>query len=86
MRKGRKKKLLPVDTPDANTLKAIRNRLAKDVEIMQKTPGSTIENRLYPLEECVKGVEWLTWLENEKRNQERRLALAEQKEEEVIEG
>ena len=73
MKKGRRKKLLPVDTPSADTLRALMNRVSKDVEIMVRLPLSTREKKLYPLEECIKGVEWLTWLENEKRNEEKRL-------------
>ena len=74
MTKRRRKKLLPVSTPDANTLKAIRNRIAKDIEIMEKMPSVTADRTLYPVDECRKGLEWLTWLENEKRNEEKRLA------------
>ena len=72
--KGRRKKLLPITTPQSDTLRSLRNRLEKDVEIMGKFPMSKKENKLYPIDECVKGVAWLTWLENEKRNEERRLA------------
>lgn len=77
MKKRRKKKLLPVDTPSADTLLALRNRMAKDVEIMKQYPISKKDAKLYPLDECIKGVEWLTWLENEKRNEERRLEKEE---------
>ena len=71
---GRKKKLLPVDTPRADVLKALRNRMSKDVEIMERTPLAAADKKLYPVDNLKDGVEWLTWLENEKRNEERRLS------------
>lgn len=81
MAKRRKKKLLPVTTPDASTLLALKNRMEKDVEIMERMGFSTSKDRKkYPLEELRKGVEWLTWLENEKRNEELRLARQEREE------
>jgi len=83
MAKGRrKKKLLPVDTPNSSVLKSLRNRMLKDIEILEKFPVSTEDDKLYPLVELVEGANWLEWLESEKRNEEKRLSIKEVSDEE----
>ena len=78
MAKGRrKKKLLPVDTPKSSVLKALKNRMVKDIQILEKFPVSTEDDKLYPLTELLEGVKWLEWIENEKRNEEKRLSIKE---------
>lgn len=73
MRKNRRKKLLPVETPEANVLRSVLRRLAKDIEILERMPTAAKDAK-YPLEDLQAGALWLEWLEREKRNEEKRLA------------
>jgi len=58
--------------------------MVHDLEIMERMGMmSSKEKRKYPIEELKKGVEWLEWLSNEKKNEERRIALQEREDDEL---
>ena len=73
MAKKRRKKLLPVDTPSAKVLKSLAKRLSKDAEVL----AGYSDCKDWPVSDLKEGSKWLTWLANEKSNEEKRLVLYE---------
>lgn len=72
MAKGRKrKKLLPVDTPPAEVLRSLALRIEQDIKVLSKF----MEDKRWPIDNLKIGLEWIIFLENEKRNEEKRLNL-----------
>jgi hypothetical protein len=74
MAKGRKrKKRLPLDTPTSEILRSLVLRIERDIEVL----GRFKEDKRWTIENLKNGLNWLIFMENEKRNEEKRLNLGD---------